>query len=332
MKISDVGESALIERIRRIAGGADAGVVTGIGDDAAIIHPFTNKVLVSSDMLVEGTHFRLSTISPFQLGLKSIAVNVSDIRAMGGAPRYVLLSLALPRSLDMEDFSRYAEGVSQALKRYGIVLLGGDTCRSDAGLTISVSIIGEAEWPIKRSGAKSGAGVFVTGTLGDSMLRLRVLEITNARFDPDKPDPAGLPAELRSSELLPYAVSVLRRHLMPDAVTSDFSGATSMIDISDGLMIDLGRLCEAGGLGVRIDAASLPLSGACRALAPLMGLDPLDTAMIGGEDYELLFSAPREARFEGATLIGEFVEADKTIIFPDGRVTELRPKGYNHFK
>lgn len=332
MKISDAGESALIERIRRIAGRTDAGVIAGIGDDAAVLSPLPDKVLVSTDMLVEGTHFRLSTISPFQLGLKSIAVNVSDIRAMGGVPRYVLLSMGLPRSLDMEDLNGFAEGVNRALERYGAVLVGGDTCRSDGGLTVSITIIGEAERPIHRSGAKPGEGVFVTGSLGDSLLGLKILEKMNSRFDTDNPDPEGLPAELRSPGLLSHAVSVLRSHLMPDAVTGDFPGATSMIDISDGLMIDLERLCEASGLGVRIEAGSLPLSDACRAIAPLMGLDPVETAMIGGEDYELIFSAPRESSFPGASLIGEFVEGEKTIIYPDGRTTALRSKGYNHFE
>ena len=351
MKIAGAGESLLIGLIRRLqksgkggavgsgtaGSGTIGGVLKGIGDDAAVLVSPGGKLLASTDFLVEGVHFDLSTTTPFQLGHKCITVNLSDIRAMGGTPCYLLVSLGLPGDLDFEDFEELISGMTAAASRYGVAIVGGDTCRSDKGFVVSVTVLGKSAEPVLRSGARPGHGLFVTGTLGDSALGLEILQRAGNRMDLENPETMDLPEALCEPGLRQYASRVLKRHLMPDPVMQDYPEATAMIDVSDGLLIDLVHLCQESGIGVKLEMACLPLSDDLKRLAPLLGLDPLDLALQGGEDYELLFAAPEDSTFsatstfQGATRIGEFVDGPSVMVFPDGNTKPLHPEGYDHF-
>ncbi len=342
MKIAGAGESLLIGLIRRLqepgdgdtitSGTTGFGVLKGIGDDAAVLlTPPGGKLLASTDLLLEGVHFDLSTTTTFQLGYKCITVNLSDIRAMGGTPCYLLLSLGLPGNLDFDDFEELVKGMTTAAGRYGAAIVGGDTCRSDKGIMISVTVLGNSAEPVFRSGALPGHGLFVTGTLGDSALGLEILQRAGNRMDLKKTETMDLPEPLCEPGLRQYSARVLKRHLMPDPVMQDYPEATAMIDVSDGILKDLAHLCHESGNGVKLDLARLPLSEALLKLAPLLGLDPLDLALRGGEDYELLFSAPAGSTYDGAIRIGEFVDGPSVMVFPDGSTKPLQPEGYDHF-
>lgn len=326
MRLREIGEFGLIGRIasRAVAGPA---VRIGIGDDAAATEPSPGRwLLTTSDMLVEGVHFDLAYTDPLRLGRKSLAVNLSDIAAMGGEPRDFLLSLAIPPGLAVEFLDLFTEGMLALAAEHGVALVGGDTCRSVAGLVISVTLHGEQrpERTVRRSGARPGDRIFVTGTLGDSALGLELL---------------------RRGEREGWAVE---RHLDPSprvAVGLALAGsglATAMIDVSDGLVADLGHILELSGVGARVEANLLPLSPHFRQGACLVSADPLALALSGGEDYELLFTVPagREGEVAScltrtgvpATVIGVIAEGSGvTVAGPDGR--ELHPlrEGYNHF-
>ncbi len=344
MKIAGVGESLLIGLIRRLQDGASgavgssmttgAGVLKGIGDDAAVLFtPPGGNLLASTDLLVEGVHFDLSTTTTFQLGYKCITVNLSDIRAMGGTPCYLLVSLGLPGELELEDFEEFVRGMTAAAGRYNVYIVGGDTCRSDKGFMVSVTVLGKSEKPVFRSGVLPGQELFVTGTLGDSALGLEILQRAGNVMDLKKIETMNLPEPLCEPSLRKYVARVLKRHLMPDPVMQDYLEATAMIDVSDGLLKDLAHLCQESGTGVRLEQDSLPLSDALLKLAPLLGFDSIELALRGGEDYELLFAAPAgfASTFKGATRIGEFVDGPSVMVYPDGSIKPLQPEGYDHF-
>ncbi len=340
MKIAGAGESLLIGLIRRlqesqaggVAGRTAAGVLKGIGDDSAVLNtPPGTSLLASTDLLVEGVHFDLSTTTAFQLGYKCITVNLSDIRGMGGTPCYLLVSLGLPGDLEFDEFKEFVRGMTTAAGSYGVTIVGGDTCRSDKGFVVSVTVLGNSLKPVFRSGARPGQELFVTGTLGDSALGLKILQSSGNIMNLEDPETMSLPELLSEPGLRQYSVRVLKRHLMPDPVMQDYPGATAMMDVSDGLLIDLDRLCRESGTGVRLEQACLPLSDALLKLAPVLGLDPFELALRGGEDYELIFAAPAGSTFENATRIGEFVDGPGIIVSSDGIVKPLKAEGYDHF-
>lgn len=330
MMVEAAGESALIGLIRRIQGDCSPSVIKGIGDDAAAYAPPEGVSLASTDMLVEGVHFDLATSTPFQLGYKSVTVNLSDIRAMAGVPRYILVSAAVPGGMDIADFEELFSGMKAACAKYGVDIIGGDTCRSPHGLTISVTVIGDANAPVYRSGARPGDALFLSGPTGDSALGLEILRRAQRRMNLGCPESLDLPPEISGLKLHDAAAYALCRHLMPEPVMRDFPGATAMIDISDGLLLDLSRLCAESGVGAVVDMESIPMSPSLKKLAPLMGLDALKLALSGGEDYELLFAAPTDAEFDGATRIGRIVE--QPGIFSDDECRQpVKPAGYDHF-
>ncbi|RNC72311.1 MAG: thiamine-phosphate kinase [Desulfuromonadales bacterium] len=326
MKLGDIGEFGLIGRIAgKVAGGN--GVLIGIGDDAAATEPTPGTVLLAtSDMLVEGVHFDLSFTDPFRLGRKSLAVNLSDIAAMGGMPRHLLLSLAIPPGLPVEFLDRFTEGMLALADEFGVTLVGGDTCRSPAGLVISVTLHGEQtpDLVVRRNGARPGDQIFVTGTVGDAALGLELL---------------------RQGRRDGWAVE---RHLDPPPRVRAglaLAGAglpTAMIDVSDGVAADLGHILELSGVGARIDAGSLPLSPYFREHAPRVCADPALLALTGGEDYELLFSVPAGREAEAASIltgigvpvtsIGAITTGGPlTVTAADGREIAVSRGGFNHF-
>lgn len=327
MKLSQLGEFGLIDKIRR-ATPKGRGVWLGIGDDAAWVGSPSASCLVTADLLLEGVHFDLKWTSLFDLGYKSLAVNLSDIAAMGGVPAYVVVSLGIPRHFRTEQIDEFYRGMNNLARKYGVSLVGGDI--SIAGsLLISVGLIGHAPHrPIARHGAKVGDDIYVTGTLGDAALALKLLKSKS-------------PA-LRN----PAAAFLLKRHHKPLArcragfLLAREKLAAAMIDVSDGLLQDLGHICNASGIGAVIWEKNLPLS---RSYNMLAGKEGSRWAMAGGEDYELLFCArrPRRAAIQALagragvpiTRIGACVTKREgiAVLDPFGRKVRMPARGHDHF-
>ena len=328
MKLSRLGEFGLIERIRRRAP-TTRGVRVGIGDDAAwVVHP-TRSSLITADLLIEGVHFDLRWISLFELGYKSLAVNLSDIAAMGGMPAYVIFSLGIPRDFDSKKIDELYRGVNALARRNRVALVGGDTNIADS-LIISVCVIGDPpKQPVLRSGARVGNDIYVTGTLGDSALGLKFLKR----------------ASKRSKQKT--VARLIRRHHQPTpriaagALLARRRLATAMIDVSDGLLQDLAHICHASRTGAVIWNDQVPLSQAYRTMA---GRNGTGYALTGGEDYELLFCArikdrtliEKLSKQAGVvtTRIGTCVAPKRGITVLDGAGRALLTdfKGHDHFK
>ena len=323
MRLKELGEFGLIDRIARHVHKAPA-VVLGIGDDAAALIPTPGTLtLITSDMLLEGVHFDLGFCDPQSLGRKSLAVNLSDLAAMGATPRQFLLSIALPKTLTLEFVDGFVSGVMEQAERFGVTLVGGDTCASLGGLAISITALGEQlpELVVKRSGASPGDLICLTGTVGDAALGLDALRrgerdgfLVARQLDPTPRVAAGV--ALAGAGL-----------------------ASAMIDVSDGVLSDLTHICELSGVGARLDLAGLPLSDEYRAAC---GADPYALALGGGEDYELLFCIPKGKRGEVEELLGrlglrcsvtgEIVEGSGVrLVAPGGGDYQPGQRGFDHF-
>lgn len=338
MRLSEIGEFGLIRRLaKNVARGP--GVIEGIGDDACVLDIGGDQVLlVTIDMLVEGTHFSRG-ISPRRLGWKALAVGLSDIAAMGGMPGYFLVSLAIPQSVSVEYVDELYQGMLDLASRFGVSLVGGDTVRSDA-IVIDVTVLGQASRAdvLLRSGARPGDLMLVTGHLGDSAAGLELL-LKPAALD-------VIPARDASC-----ADALIRAHTEPIPRVAESQaivrtgGATAMIDISDGLTSEIHHICERSSVGARIWAERVPVSVEARALARTLDKDPLSWALDGGEDYELLFTARpgmveeickavKEATGTDVTVIGEVLPLGEGIalIHEDGTAERIDAGGFNHFK
>jgi thiamine-monophosphate kinase len=326
LKLKDIGEFGLIDRIAgRVT--LRSGVEVGIGDDAAVTRPTEGCLtLISTDMLVEGVHFDLSLSDPLTLGRKSLAVNLSDIAAMGGKPRHFLLSMAIPHSFPIEFLDGITKGMLELADEFDVGLIGGDTCASKGGLVLSITVIGEQrpEKIAQRSGAGPGDFIFVTGTLGDSALGLAMLK-------------AGEPGG-----------SAKERHLDPlprvreGLALAEAQLPTAMIDVSDGLLADLGHILDKSSVGACVYVQKVPLSPFFREKYMPLTEEGLSIALSGGEDYELLFTAPSSREEEvhslfaelgtAVTVIGEITaQSGLSLISEDGREIKLVKKGFNHF-
>jgi thiamine-monophosphate kinase len=327
VNLKELGEFGLIDRIAaRAAQAPEIGI--GIGDDAAALVPTPgHQTLVTSDMLVEGVHFDLAWTDPARLGRKSLSVNLSDIAAMGGRPRHALLSLAIPPALSLEFIDGFVDGFLGQAAAHDVHLVGGDTCASAAGFVISVTLMGEQlpQRIVRRSGARPGDLVFVTGTLGDSGLGLELLrrgarhgEEVERHLDPTPRVAAGL-------------------------ALAEAGLASAMIDVSDGLLADLGHILRLSRAGARIDLARIPLSDLYRRLLPAPPDDPWLLPLAGGEDYELLFTAPPAAAEAVHALlatcatpvarIGEITAGTgMRVVAADGSDYTPSSRGYNHFQ
>lgn len=336
MKIADLGEFGLIDRIGKTAPRSAKRAPIGIGDDAAalLLSP-SSSLLATTDMLLEGVHFDLKTTDRYSLGWKAAAVNLSDIAAMGGVPRFCLTALGIPSSLTVEQVDEFYRGLAACMKKYGTVLVGGDTCSSRKGLIITVTVLGEAKQQqiITRSAARPGDLIYVTGTLGDSAAGLEILQSAEGGV------------RKKSSILNPQSAikKLIERHLRPVPRVAEgrklaLSGiASAMIDVSDGLSSDLGHICEQSGVGAEIFADRIPLS---KELMAARGLKrtPLAYALSGGEDYELLFTSPVELEREilslhiRATVIGAITRRKgMRMVTEKGGSRPITPAGYDHF-
>lgn len=309
-RVRDVGEFGLIEILARslpadVRVGTDLQV--GIGDDAAVWAPSPGEnVVVTTDSLVEDVHFRLDWTDWESLGHKTLAVNVSDLAAMGAKPKLAVISLALDGTEHVSDLTALYKGLGLLARRHGIVIAGGDIVRSPQGLVLHVTALGETRGRrvLARSGANAGDLIGVTGTLGASAAGMRLLGL--GPMDPRQH--AATAGQLIEAHLRPEPRVALGAMLLE-------RGATSAMDLSDGLLGDLPKLLAASGVAARVDEAAVPVAAAVRALFPG---EWLQMALRGGEDYELLFTAPRESwdSIEAAaqetggiiSVIGEIVE------------------------
>ncbi len=338
--LRELGELSLLDWIRKKAGqkGRQKGLLLGIGDDAAAFSaPAGETLLATSDAMAGGVHFDLSYTTLYQVGFKLVSVNASDIYAMGGTPRYALLDLCAPSDMEFDGISSFFDGVLDALKYYGAVLAGGDVTASRSGLVLGMSMIGSAKKIVKRSGAKPGDAVYVTGCLGDSACGLRLLKKLGRPVLVEEGKKAAFDFKLGAKKKIRLgwetAGPLVKRHLMPIAKKPP-KGASAMIDISDGLAIDLTRLCKESRVGVKIYEELLPVSGHLEKAAPVLGLAPLRLALGGGEDYELLYTASpgqHNNKKYKAWRIGEITRTGYIISGRGGEEKELKIEVYEHF-
>jgi len=323
LRLRDLGERELIRAIRKDFAKPGKGLILGIGDDAAVIEGGKRRLILTTDVLIEGSHFLRALQPAFWLGRKSLNVNLSDIAAMGGTPRYVLLGLGLPQTVDTRWVSDFFSGFKSAATESGALLIGGDLSQA-AEVFISVTAIGEGRAIIRRNGGRPGDLIFASGFLGDAAGGLRLLR-RGFRLGRDKKADHLLKAFLD-----PVPQVRLGRRLASRGL------ASSMIDSSDGLSVDLLHLCEESGLGAELELDRLPISPQLRNFEK----DPSALALHGGEDYQLVFTvAP--GKYQAAlalrrhfmiTPIGRMTKARRLcIIDRRGKKKPLPIKGYEHF-
>jgi thiamine-monophosphate kinase len=333
MHIGEIGEFGLIERIAALSGPTPDGVSVGIGDDTAVLDTGAPKLLLATiDIQVEGRHFLRARTDPCRLGRRTAAINLSDIGAMGGEPRWALVSLVLPPDVKVSWVEELYRGLTAELGRFGASVIGGNLSGGEQ-IVIDLALLGEVERGrvLRRGGARTGDVILVTGDLGASAA---------GRFALD----AGL-----DTEEADVAVAVAA-HLTPmprvreGAAIAVTGLATAMLDLSDGLSSDLGHVCDASQAGAVVDLDALPVSPATRRLADRLRLDVFRLAVAGGEDYELLFTAPpsavdalqstvRRATGVAVTPIGHITTAaeGRWFVTSDTRAP-IDAAGWDHFR
>jgi thiamine-monophosphate kinase len=320
-----LSEKKLIARIRRSARAspsASQSVVTGIGDDCAVLRiPPGHELLVTTDFTIENVHFRRDWHPPELVGRRCLTRGLSDIAAMGGEPRAAFLSLALSGDVPQKWVDRFLKGLLELAREFDLPLAGGDTAQAASGLQADIVVVGSVPKgkAVLRSGAKPGEQIYVTGELGGSAAALAELA---------QSEPVGA-AYLRrvSRPSLPQPRVAIGQWLRRRGV------ASAMIDLSDGLSTDLGHICEESGVGAEIEAEAIPRSRTGVGRKPV----PLEFALHGGDDYELLFTsaAPVPAEVAGVRIsrIGRTTRsAGMHLIGPDGKSRPLKPGGWEHFK
>jgi thiamine-monophosphate kinase len=320
-------EKALIAQIRHLAKslarGSRQGVVKGIGDDCAILRPAPEEeLLVTTDFSLEGIHFRRDWHSPESVGHRCLARGLSDIAGMGGKPLAAFLSLALPRELPQSWVGRFTRSLLGLANKFGVTLAGGDSAESPTGILADIIVIGAApkRRAVRRSGARPGDRIFVSGELGGSAAAILELRGKPRR----KLNPRDYARHFYPEPRIDVGRTLLRKGL-----------ATAMIDISDGLSTDLSHLCEESGVGAELEAALIPRARVGRPSREVS----LDLALHGGEDYELLFTArpgkcisPRIAGV-AVTHIGYIKHRREIFLLnPHGVGRELTPRGWEHFR
>jgi thiamine-monophosphate kinase len=332
-------EFDFINALRARAASTSQSLITGIGDDAAVFRNAAGKeTVITADLLVEDIDFRRTTTPPYLLGHKALAVSLSDIAAMGSRPLWSMISIGVPDDVWQTEFvERLYDGLLDLANRYGVQLIGGDTSRTVESIVIDSIVAGEcaAGMSVMRSGASPGDQIFVTGSLGGAAAGLRLIERGAHLAEQNLGDD--------DSQKLDH---VLLRQLRPEPrvgwgiVLGEERLATSMIDLSDGLSSDLNRLCNASSVGALIDSSLLPIDEQVTELCGRRALDPLQLALHGGEDFELLFTIrpadvarlPRKVDGVEIKRIGEITGAPEGIRISEGaRNWELKPGGWMHF-
>ncbi len=337
MKVADAGEFGLIERLCGLVPLSAPGLAVPVGDDAAVIRAGQGEdLLATCDMLVEGVHFLRDRTPARLLGRKAAAVNVSDVAAMGGWPAYLFVSLAVPGDLDMAWADGLYKGLGDAARRFGFALAGGNVSRNPDRVVVDLFLLGKVEQgrALLRSGARPGDRVLVTGTLGDSAAGLALL---------DQPR-ANVPA-LTWKKLVAAHQDPMPR-LAEGRALCAWGKVTAALDVSDGLLADLSHLCERSRVGARVRSDRVPISSRARKAAKALGRDPLEWALSGGEDYELLFTVPLDRVEEAIELlsspglataveIGEILGPGQGVMVEDERGNPVKtgaPGGWDHFR
>jgi thiamine-monophosphate kinase len=334
MDIGGIGEFSLIASIRRrMEGRYPPEVTRGIGDDCAVLQPQAGmEWVITTDTQVEDVHFRRAWLTPYQIGWRGMAVNLSDVAAMGAQPFGALAALTLPAATEVEFFDQLLDGLCDLGLRFNCALIGGNLARDPAHLSLTLTVLGHVPLgsSVLRGGARPGDEIWVSGRLGGSAAGLRTL--------------------LQTIHLADTVCTALRqRYTQPqprvrEAIFLRASGClTSMIDLSDGLAGDLGHLCEESGVGAQIVAEALPLQAGVREVAAALGEDPMEFALRGGEDFELCYTAlpgavtPLVDEFRAQfgtdlTRVGTMtVERALQLVQADGSRTLLSAQAFDHF-
>ena len=337
-EIQKIGEFGLIQHLQQYAVLQEPSSLLGIGDDAALIRPKAGyDVVLSTDMLVEGIHFDLIYTPLKHLGYKAVVVNLSDIYAMNAQPTQITVSVAFSNRFSLEAIDEIYQGIQTACNFYGVDLVGGDTSSTFRGLTISVTALGQVEPSrvVKRSGAKLGDLLCVTGDLGSAYMGLQILErekqvyLANPKMQPEIKERPYLIERILKPEARRDAIEYFaQKNIIP----------TAMMDLSDGLSSDLIHLCRASGLGAYVEEDKLPIRNETYEQALAFNLDPTVCALHGGEDYELLFSIdPKDLDkiryMPNLSIIGEMVALsdDITLHSKGGYIHPLKAQGWSHF-
>jgi thiamine-monophosphate kinase len=333
VRLADVGEFALIARLtKELASRSD--IALGVGDDAAALDLGAGQLLLATcDCQVEGRHFLTRVATPHEIGHKALAVNLSDIAAMGGEPLWILVSLIAPPELDVAVVDGIYEGMRALSERYNVAIVGGNVSSTNGPLIVDITALGRVarERMITRAGAKPGDLLLVTGSLGAGLAALRAFTTTAGI----KPSPQAL-ARVRARMTTPEP-------RVREGLALGATGAvTAMLDISDGLAGDLGHICDRSHVGALVDIAALPVDDATRSIALALGEDSDDLALYGGDDYELLFTTRPEDVGEmtellrdlgtAVTVIGEITpfEDGLRVRQQDGSIHPLPPRGWDH--
>ncbi len=327
MKIEKIGEFGLIDLLKRRTFSQDKRVLVSVGDDAAVIKSCKDKLLIfTTDTMVEKVHFDLRYSTFKQVGWKAMVANLSDIAAMGGLPTFALVTIGLSKSMSVKNVLSIYDGITAVGKRYKCSVIGGDTVFSPQGVFVSIALLGEVEkkFLVKRSGAKSGDLICVTGDLGEAQAGLEFL-----KKNPRKKSP------------------LVRKHLNPVPRINEARALvrnlkiSSMIDISDGLSSELFHLTEESNLGAVIYQDKIPISSKCIKAGSFLGKSPLLWALSSGEEYELLFTLSRKElpslekveRKIKLSLIGEIVSKKEGVVLQQrsGKMRKLTKTGFKHF-
>jgi thiamine-monophosphate kinase len=335
-EIANMGEFGLIDHLTQNNETRNASTILSVGDDAAVIDHFGKQTVISTDMLTEGIHFDLMYTPLKHLGYKSVIVNLSDIYAMNAIPTHITLSIAFSNRFSVEALDEFYDGVYAACEKYNVDLVGGDTTSSQKGFVISVTAIGEVapDKYVKRSTAKKGDLLCVSGFLGGAFLGLTLLEREKKIFLENP----GIQPDLESEDY------IVGRLLKPEArkdIIEFFAEnnitPTSMIDVSDGLSSEALHLSKQSELGCVVYEDKIPIYEDARQFAYKLELDPTACALSGGEDYELLFTIAQEdyskiVKNDQVSIIGYMTEASegKHIITRGGNKHELIAQGWNH--
>jgi thiamine-monophosphate kinase len=336
-EIGSLGEFGLIEHLTKNIEIQNASTIVTVGDDAAVLDHFGKQVVVTNDLLVEGVHFDLMYTPLKHLGYKTVVVNVSDICAMNATPTQILLGLAFSNRFSLEALDEFYEGVYAACEHYGVDLVGGDTTTSQKGFIISCTAIGEVapDQYVKRSGARKGDLLCVSGDLGGAYLGLTLLEREKQVY-------LEAPTVQPDLEDEKYIIGrILKPEARKDIVT--FLGETgiiptSMIDISDGLSSEILHLCKHSEVGCVLYEDKLPIHDDTRAAAFKFNLDPTACALSGGEDYELLFTIKQDdferiGNTNDISVVGYITDAEAGahIITKGGSKHRIEAQGWNAF-
>lgn len=350
-EISALGEFGLIKRLTKDLKTNNDATLYGVGDDCAVLHYPDSEVLVSTDMLMEGVHFDLTYIDMYHLGFKSAQVNISDIFAMNGTPRQLIVSLALSKRFKVEDLEEFYAGLRTACEQWKVDIVGGDTTSSYTGLAISITCIGEAprDEIVYRNGAKDTDLICVSGDLGAAYMGLQLLEREKTVYYQQVDEARKKNDQLALQQLKAFQPDfagkeyLLQRQLRPEArgdIIKRLREAnikpTAMMDISDGLSSELLHICDQSNCGCRIFEKNIPIDYQTAVMAEEMNMNVTTCAMNGGEDYELLFTVPigdhsKIEEMEGVKLIGHITrpEFGKQLVARDGTEFEITAQGWN---